>query len=126
MLLFIGLGPMEKGDAICCAACSSPLASVVDICRVLDRPPRTTYVNPHGLLCPILTLSEVSGLEPGEITSTENTWFEGYAWTPVSCGACDLFLGWRFEAVAGGRPPIFFGLLEERLITRPAEGPAVM
>ncbi len=120
MLLFIGLGPMEQGDAICCAGCDSALAGVDDICRVLDRPPRKTYVNPHGLLCPVLTLARAEGMEEGDYSSTENTWFAGYAWTPVSCAACQLFLGWRFQAVAGASPPSFFGLLEERLVTRPA------
>ena len=49
------------------------------------------------------------------------SWFDGYAWRPVACGGCGLFLGWRFETVAGSRPPDFYGLLEERLVSR--EGP---
>lgn len=120
MLLFIGLGPMDRGDLICCAGCRCGLAGVEQICRIMDRPPRKSYVNPHGLLCPVLTLSGAENLEPGDDSSTEDTWFEGYAWTPVSCAGCHLFLGWRFDAVAGGDPATFYGLLEERLVTRPA------
>ena len=110
----------DQGDTICCAGCHNVVASVDQICRVLGRPPRKTYVNPHGLLCPVLTLTGGLGLKQAEFSSTEKTWFEGYAWRPVSCAACELFLGWRFEAVAPqARPRTFYGLLEERLVSRP-------
>ena len=118
MLLFIGLGPMDRGDLICCGGCGGALAAVEQICRVMGRPPRKTYENPHGLLCPVLTLTGAENLEPGDYSSTDDTWFEGYAWTPVSCAGCGLFLGWRFDAVGGASPPAFYGLLEELLVTR--------
>jgi hypothetical protein len=118
---FIGLGRSNKGDTLHCASCEQLLGSVDDICRVMGRPPRKTYVNPHGVVCPILTLAHAVSLAEDTYSSTEHTWFEGYAWRPVACGSCGLFLGWRFEAVSGGRPPDFYGLLEERLVSR--EGP---
>ena len=118
MLLFIGLGKIGKGDTLHCAGCGALISLASQICRIMGRPPRKTYKNPHGLLCPTLTLAAADGLAAAEFTSTENTWFAGYAWRPVSCAACDLFLGWRFEAVERGDPPEFYGLLEERLISR--------
>jgi hypothetical protein len=121
VLLFIGLGRTDRGDTLHCAGCGALIARADDICRVMDRPPRKTYENPHGLLCPILTLARAEGLELDAHTSTMNTWFEGYAWRPAACGGCGLFLGWAFEAVAGEAGPAeFCGLLEERLISRPA------
>ncbi len=57
MLLFIGLGRTDRGDTLHCAGCGALIARADDICRVMDRPPRKTYTNPHGLLCPILTLA---------------------------------------------------------------------
>jgi hypothetical protein len=63
---------------------------------------------------------------PADYSSTENTWFEGYAWRPLGCGGCGGFLGWRFEATpdaaidasgnASGSPRRFYGLLTERLL----------
>jgi len=79
------------------------------------REPRGTYLNPHGLACAIVTLARAGNLSLSDHASTENTWFEGYAWRPASCARCDLFLGWRFEARQGGEPARFYGLLEARL-----------
>lgn len=120
MLLFIGLGKSDKGDTLHCANCGQLLAGIEDLCRIMGRPPRKSYVNPHGLVCPILTLAEAVGLEVDTYASTEHTWFEGYAWSPVACESCGLFLGWCFAAESGASPETFFGLLEERLISRKA------
>ncbi len=120
MLLFIGLGQAGKGDTLHCGACGALLAHGAAICRVLGRPPRRTYLNPHGVACPLLTLADARGLAAAERATTQDTWFAGYAWRPVSCGACALFLGWRFEAVSGAVPAAFYGLLEQRLTSRPA------
>jgi hypothetical protein len=118
VLLFIGLGKIGKGDTLHCAGCGALISLASQICRIMGRPPRKTYENPHGLLCPTLTLASAGGLVADEFSSTENTWFEGYAWRPVACAACHLFLGWRFEAVDGADPPEFYGLLEQRLTSR--------
>lgn len=123
MLLFIGLGRSNKGELLCCAGCGQRVALVDDLCRILDRPPRKTYTNPHGLLCSILTLARAEGLLADSVSSTEHTWFTCYAWRPVSCAGCGLFMGWAFEAEAeaGEEPDGFFGLLEQRLVSKPGE-----
>jgi len=120
MLLFIGLGSLGKGDTLHCAECDQLIASCDAICRIMDRPPRRTYVNPQGLICPILTLADAVGLAVDDYSSREHTWFAGYAWRPAACGGCGLFLGWRFEAFAGTGPESFYGLFEERLVSHPA------
>ena len=124
MLLFIGVGRSGKGETLHCAACGALISRRDAICRVMGRPPRKTYVNPHGLLCPIVTLAETTGLDHDDFSSGEHTWFPGYAWRPAACAACGLFLGWRFEARAAAVPERFHGLLEERLISRPSASPA--
>lgn len=121
MLLFIGAGRSERGDTLCCAACGAPISWADAICRIMGRPPRRTYANPHGVLCPIVTLADATGLGYQDYTSTEHTWFAGYAWRPTACAACGLFLGWRFEATGDESPAEFHGLLEERLVSRSAE-----
>ena len=123
MLLFIGVGRSDRGDTLHCAACGALIARADAICRVMGRPPRRTYENPHGLLCPIVTLAEVTSLAHQDHSSTEHTGFAGSAWQPAACAVCDRFLGWRFEATTvGAAPPEFHGLLEERLVSRPGEG----
>jgi len=118
VLLFVGVGRSQKGDTIHCASCGQLLAHTDEICRIMGRPPSKTYLNPHGVVCPILTLGDAEGLAHDDHSSSEHTWFAGYAWRPVACDRCGLFLGWRFEATSGARPESFYGLLEERLVTR--------
>jgi hypothetical protein len=120
LLLFVGLGRTGKGDTLHCGECGARIAAAAAICRIMGRPPRKTYRNPHGLLCPIVTLSEVENLAEQDCSSAEHTWFAGYAWRPVACGVCGLFLGWRFEAFAAREPGSFWGLLEQRLVSRSA------
>ena len=131
-IFFIAQGQGGKGsksDRYLCVDCGAEIADSSDRISVMARPPRRTYVNPHGTVCEVVTLAACQHYRPGPFSSTENTWFDGYAWRPLGCAACDGFLGWRFEAVgdrstgtasggAGGLagPRRFYGLLTERLI----------
>ena len=115
MLLFIGMGKADRGDTLHCARCGQLIARADALCRILERPPRRSYVNPHGVVCPIVTLADARGLAADSYSSTEHSWFPGYAWRPVACAGCGLFLGWAFEAQGDARPGTFFGLLEDRL-----------
>ena len=87
VLLFIGVGRSGKGETLHCAVCGALISRRDAICRVMGRPPRKTYVNPHGLLCPIVTLAETTGLDHDDYSSAEHTWFSGYAWRPAACAA---------------------------------------
>jgi hypothetical protein len=128
-VFFIARGPGDNGsksDQYHCVQCGAVLGSAAHRISVLGRPPRQTYTNPHGIACDIVTLSACQGYHPAAHRSTENTWFDGYAWRPLGCGGCGGFLGWRFEATseatsaspskAHGGPRRFYGLLTDRLL----------
>jgi hypothetical protein len=62
----------------------------------------------------ILTVRAAHGLEYVGGSTTEFTWFEGYAWRIACCGHCHHHLGWRYElagVAASEEPSQFFGLL---------------
>ena len=118
MLYFIAPGRGGAAEVLACAGCGAAVARAADVCRVLGRPPRREYVNPQGVRCPLLTLADAQELVGDDWSTTQDTWFDGYAWRPVHCAACSLFLGWRFEATGAEQPPSFYGLLEERLQPR--------
>ena len=113
-----GKGGDEPSTKYHCTHCKEHLANADDQLEVLGRPPRRSYLNPHGIECEIVTLSDCLSVRAAESSSTEHTWFAGYAWRPLGCGACGEFLGWRFEATADAAPgpKRFYGLLVERLI----------
>ncbi|MHC5036269.1 MAG: cereblon family protein [Planctomycetota bacterium] len=113
-----GLGPRLYR----CAQCGTPLASERDRIRVMGRPSRARYQNPHGVQCEILTFSEAVNLKGADFSTEEHTWFEGYAWRPVSCVLCGTHMGWRFEASGPHlEPQTFLGLLVSGMREGPEE-----
>jgi hypothetical protein len=74
------------------------------------------YVNPHGAVHQILTVTVVRHCFLDGDAETEHSYFAGYSWTCMGCRACGGHLGWRFAAVHQGLdPPVFFGLLRDGL-----------
>jgi len=107
--------------AISCRGCGAVIASEADALSVMGRPVQSTYVNPVGAVCEILTLGEAANLIGASASTEAHTWFEGYAWRPVACASCQQLLGWRYEASSPGlEPQTFFGLLVGA-ITRPGD-----
>ncbi|MEC8478830.1 MAG: hypothetical protein VXZ12_09835, partial [SAR324 cluster bacterium] len=47
----------------------------------------------------------------------EETWFPGYPWVVLHCSSCLNHLGWRWEN-PGRIPPLFYGLIRERLVEK--------
>ncbi|MFH2010191.1 MAG: cereblon family protein [bacterium] len=117
-------GGEEPSTQYHCVHCKEHLANAADQLEVLGRPSRRSYFNPHGIECEIVTLAACLSYRAADYSSTEHTWFDGYAWRPLGCGGCGEFLGWRFEATPGAAAPAsaapgprrFYGLLVERLI----------
>jgi len=102
-----------QGDTLRCASCGSRWGQSCDAVRVdeLDDG-ETSYVNAHGWVHSLFTLRRV---DDGQLLlhgapATEDSWFEGYAWTVASCRACSAFAGWRFTAAAPAAGTEFYGL----------------
>ena len=49
---------------------------------------QAAYVNPGGHVHDTLTLSRASNLRLVGRSSTEYSWFPGYAWTIIECLGC--------------------------------------
>lgn len=45
-------------------------------------------------------------------SSTEYSWFPGYAWQIAQCADCQTHIGWRFSVSKGEKltPKVFYGL----------------
>ncbi|MEE2827859.1 MAG: cereblon family protein, partial [Myxococcota bacterium] len=75
-----------------------------------EEGPVCVFVNPAGFFHDIVTVTEVTGLLLSGPPVTRDSWFAGYSWTIAQCSACGLHLGWRFDALEGQSPPVFWGL----------------
>ena len=104
-------------EAFQCAACGEFIAHSAGLI-LLNGKMRHVFVNPAGLKCDFQTFDNCPGaIALGEATE-EYTWFPGYAWTAAFCASCLLHLGWLYKGVScNGRPPAFWGILVERVIT---------
>lgn len=76
-----------------------------------------TFFNPAGQVFRIGCFREAPGAKPVGPPSDEFTWFRGYRWRMAFCTACATQLGWFYAGE--GPPPAFFGLILERLTTKP-------
>ena len=86
-----------RGTRLYCALCRAVLARVPE--RITRRDAHAhRCVNPHGFSYEIGCFRRVeNGRTHGDATVTD-TWFPGYAWRVLSCGACDTHVGWHFRA----------------------------
>jgi hypothetical protein len=101
---------------LCCRSCATRIAPVAAILPEGERP--LVFANPQGLVFELVLLGRAQALRLVGSATQEFTWFQGYAWRVALCDGCGIHLGWRFEAVAGSSPPVFFGLLRRELIDR--------
>jgi hypothetical protein len=74
---------------------------------------RHTFANPHGIVFEIGCFKTVRNCAAGGPASGEFTWFSGYRWRILICGACLTHLGWMF---ASSGFETFYGLILDRLV----------
>jgi len=98
-----------------CRACRTPITDGSAVFGPAGAPPVQVFTNPDGRVCQVLTVARAEPLVLVGPTTSEYTWFPGYAWRIALCGRCTLHLGWRYEAEQGGSPPCFYGLLVSEL-----------
>ena len=72
-----------------------------------------TFANPHGIVFEIGCFKTAQGCGYAGSSSTEFTWFSGYAWKVSFCTLCMTHLGWLFVADSGDS---FHGFILDRLI----------
>lgn len=86
----------------------------------MDGAHERSVFNPAGLVFRIGCFREAPGVAEFGPTTTEFTWFRGYAWSIGLCRSCGVHLGWRYEGSL--EPAVFFGLVKAQLVVE--EGPA--
>ncbi|MBH25602.1 MAG: hypothetical protein CMH57_14355 [Myxococcales bacterium] len=102
----------DEGDWLVCASCEHPITR--SAARIEVQGAHThTFANPHGRFFQIGCFSEAPGcLELGGSTS-DHTWFTGYAWSISHCRRCGAHLGWRYDALEAART--FYGVILTRV-----------
>lgn len=107
---------MKKCAVLCCISCSAKIAHKEDVFSMSVEGPLGAYVNPGGHVHETLTTYKASNLSLVGRSSTEHSWFPGYAWTIAQCRECSSHMGWKFSATKKNlSPQKFWGLCRSSL-----------
>ncbi|KAM8930518.1 protein cereblon [Pelodytes ibericus] len=111
---------MSKCTSLCCKHChDTEITTKNEIFSLSLCGPMAAYVNPHGYVHETLTVYKASRLSLVGRSSTENSWFPGFAWTIAQCSVCGSHMGWKFSAVKKDlSPQRFWGLTRSALQPR--------
>ena len=101
----------ESNRVILCRVCESEVSSHDQIIVMSTTGASQAFANPSGLLREVLTLAHAWNLEIDPQSTTDFTWYPGYAWRICYCAQCHSHLGWQYEAVESREPNRFYGLL---------------
>nr|CAB3233636.1 protein cereblon [Phallusia mammillata] len=111
------LNILRKRTAITCSGCSALVANRKDVFSMSKSGTMAAYVNPGGVVHETLTLYKVKGLTYVGRSTTEHSWFPGYAWTICQCAECHQHMGWKFKATKDDlTPKLFWGLTRSSLM----------
>ncbi|XP_057312965.1 protein cereblon-like [Hydractinia symbiolongicarpus] len=101
---------------LACDECGSIIADKNDLFSLSRKGPMAAYVNPGGHVHETVTFYKARNLSLSGRSSTEYSWFPGYAWTIASCRNCHSHMGWKFTAAKKGLSPTkFWGLTRASL-----------
>jgi hypothetical protein len=104
------------GRVFRCRRCRQPISSPAAAFCMGSHHPTQVFLNPAGYAHEVLTVRAAENLRLEPQGTAEATWFPGYAWRIAYCGRCGVHLGWRYDAVAGGEPARFFGLITRAIV----------
>ncbi|MEE6526685.1 hypothetical protein FKM82_027471 [Ascaphus truei] len=111
---------MSKCTSLCCKHChDTEITTKNEIFSLSLCGPMAAYVNPHGYVHETLTVYKAFNLSLMGRSSTEHSWFPGFAWTIAQCRVCGSHMGWKFSAVRKElSPQRFWGLTRSALQPR--------
>ncbi|XP_056660528.1 protein cereblon isoform X9 [Monodelphis domestica] len=111
---------MNKCTSLCCKQCQeTEITTKNEIFSLSLCGPMAAYVNPHGYVHETLTVYKACNLNLIGRSSTEHSWFPGYAWTIAQCRVCSSHIGWKFTATKKDMSPQkFWGLTRSALLPR--------
>ncbi len=102
----------EREQTILCRFCGSTITSKAEAVRKNGRHDHV-FFNPSGIAFEISCFKNAPGCVAEGKTTTDFSWFSGYAWQYALCATCLTHLGWRFSS----NHDSFFGLITGRLLT---------
>jgi len=109
--LRIQLKFLKRMSAMGCRRCGAKICDWSQAFCMSTEGPISAYVNPGGVVHETATFFQATNLALTGSSSTEHSWFPGYAWTIAVCACCMRHIGWRFTAVdSGAVPRQFWGL----------------
>ncbi|XP_046852634.1 protein cereblon-like isoform X2 [Xenia sp. Carnegie-2017] len=107
---------IQKYGIMTCNYCRSIIADKKDLFSMSSTGLMGSYVNPGGIVHETITFHKAKCLRLRGSSSTEHSWFPGYAWTIAECKACGSHMGWKFTAVNKKLiPSKFWGLTRASL-----------
>ncbi|KAF7250004.1 Protein cereblon [Varanus komodoensis] len=111
---------MNKCTSLCCKHCQdTEITTKNEIFSLSLCGPMAAYVNPHGYVHETLTVYKACNLNLSGRSSTEHSWFPGYAWTIAQCRICGSHMGWKFTSTKKDMSPQkFWGLTRSALLPR--------
>ncbi len=108
----------EEEEKFYCANCGHLITTGRWLISV-DGGHEHTFFNPAGIIFDIRCFKEAPGAVAAGKSTDEFTWFQGYSWQAALCRGCGAQLGWQFTG--DDAPPVFFGLIRDRLTTQAPE-----
>lgn len=111
------LAIVKSCSVLFCKDCGLFIADKKDVFSMAREGPLGMYVNPGGYIHEMITVYKADGLKTAGGPSTENTWFQGFAWTVVQCKYCTAHIGWKFTALSRGLvPQKFWGVCRSAIL----------
>ena len=68
------------------------VGSVGNVVAMSEAGAAGVFLNPHGYVHDMVTLSKTVNVMPHGLAETANSWFPGYAWTLAYCRSCSMHL----------------------------------
>lgn len=97
--------------------CATVVSDVAAMFAADGRSPIAVFANPHGRVFEVVTVLHADNLLFASGSTTDFTWFPGYAWRVALCARCLAHLGWSFVGARSDvSPATFFGLLRADLV----------
>jgi len=101
---------------LACMRCKAVITDKAELFSLSQKGPMSAYVNPGGHVHETVTFYKAKNLSLQGQSTTEYSWFPGYAWTVATCKSCHAHMGWKFNADKRGlQPSKFWGLTRAAL-----------
>ena len=99
----------KSEEIVLCRSCFVPITEKREITEI-DGSAFHYKKNPAGIYFRIVCFRSAKGCRNVGFYTSEYSWFPGYKWCIVICGACSSHLGWQYSGAGN-----FYGLIADRI-----------